>query len=925
MYSFRKHISHCRLATSMKLPLLFVAVAVLALMLGCSTQKANWGNVAYHNTTAHFNVWWNGNESLKSGHEKLLHNSKDDYTQILPIYYLGTKEESMSIYPEMDRAMEKGVKGIKKHSIFIKGEEHVPYVRKCYLLTAYASFYKQDYVTSANTCQMMQSQYVGTSEADEASILLARCSIADKQYADAESALDQLVVDLGKGNFSKSLAADLYMAMAEATLPQEKYKKTVQFIKLALDEGPSRAEKARLYFILGQIYQKLDKRPTATKYYELALNKTQDYTMEFNARLNIASCADLQHTDLHKLERSLDKMISDKKNKDYLDQIYYAKGEMYMGVKDAQKACDNFALSVAVSTTNTAQKAKSAIRMAEIQYELYENYDLAQRYYDTAISVISPSYPHYRDIKSRYDILSSLVQYTRLIDRNDSLLTVANMSSAEKDSLISKKIADLNAAEEAAKEKELLEQIAAESKAQQNTLQGDWYFYNPNTVQQGKTTFKQRWGVRVLEDYWFLSQKTALSMGNILAGNDSDEDAMLVDSDSTMVDSLQSEKQKFDQNGDPSNPHHKAFYLKDLPTTTQQRDSMNTDIALSLLNAGYIYYDGINNTQRAIDSYLRMSNDYTDHDQVVQAFFMLYKIYSKQGNTPSANYYKNMVLMGFPDSDFANLIRDEDYYKVIAKRDQLLNEEYEDLYTDYRRGRYKNVISQSQSVASTYPTNPIVAKFRYWEGLSYARIDSVSRAIAVFEDIIATHPATDSIVPLAQAQLDHLRNGGAPVDLSGNDEEIADVDEQLARQQEGAAIKPDTEDEEPELSAEAQMYRYKESMQHYVVILVNDKHIRATELQYKIADFNAQYYSNKGYKVNSLMFTDSLQLLTVHRFINAQEASDYWLHLQQDESPLKKFSPKDYQLFPISTQNYMTFYNRKNTAAYKEFFDRYYR
>jgi hypothetical protein len=119
---------------------------------------------------------------------------KDDYTRILPVYKVGTKEESMSLYPQFDRAVEKSVKGIKKHSIFINGQEHVPYISKCYLLTAYATFYKHDFVTAANTCQMLMSQYAGTAIADEAAVLLARCSTLDHRYQDAESALDEWVV-----------------------------------------------------------------------------------------------------------------------------------------------------------------------------------------------------------------------------------------------------------------------------------------------------------------------------------------------------------------------------------------------------------------------------------------------------------------------------------------------------------------------------------------------------------------------------------------------------------------------------------------------------------------------------------------------------------------------------------------------------------
>ena len=134
-----------------------------------------------------------------------------------------------------------------------------------------------------------------------------------------------------------------------------------------------------------------------------------------------------------------------------------------------------------------------------------------------------------------------------------------------------------------------------------------------------------------------------------------------------------------------------------------------------------------------------------------------------------------------------------------------------------------------------------------------------------------------------------------------------------------------SENQESVLSAEAQLFRYREKMQHYVIVIVNDKKIRATELQIQIANFNAKYYSNIGYKVSTAMFTDSLQLLTIHRYVDAKEAVNYWQHLQQPESPLSAYNESDYRIFPISTQNYTTFYKRKEIEAYQEFFDKYYK
>ena len=892
-------------------------VAIMALISSCSTKKAKWTNVQYHNTTCHYNVWWNGNESLKSGREKIEKNSVDDYTNFLPVEKIATEEVARSVNPEMDRAVEKGVKGITKHSIFINGEEHVPYIKECYLLTAYATFYKQDYTATLNTCNILVSQFHGTRAGDEAAVLMARCMTREKRYTEAEATLDQLVILLDKGNFSRSQKDKLYMAMVETLVPQGKYKKAVEYIHLAIGATRDRNTKARLTFLLAQIYQKLDRRAVAAKYYQKVVSYGPEYVMEFNARLGEASCADLEHSDVAKLEKHLDAMLRDKKNEDYRDQIYYAKGEMYYGVKDAQRACDNFKRSVAEARKNRAQKAKSALRLGEILYDVYENYDQAQLYYDTAMQCIKKDYPGYPAIKRRSDMLTELVTYTRVYERCDSLVAVAAMPESQRNALIQSKIDTLKAQEERAKEKALMEELLNEAKGQQNTLSGDWYFYNPNTVDKGKTTFRQRWGNRTLEDNWFLSNKPNFGL---LTFSDSEEEDMLSDSTDTDADSTLTPNKGA---GNPDDPHYPAYYLKDLPTTQAQYDSIDSLISLNLLNAGYIFYDGIHNTPRALECYLRLTKDYTAYPEIVQAFYMLYRIYDRQGNTPQANYYRDMVLMGFPDSDYANLIRDNEYYKELLRREAVVEQAYEELYTQFRRHKHATVITLADNAEELYPGHPMLPKFQYWKGLSLAQSGQRPEAIKHFNGMLKQINATDSLVPLIQAQLQRLADDSTYRTESGN-EEIADNSTTTTVTTTKQSSTATTQENDEELPPEAQIYRYREGQQYYVIILINDRRIKATELQYKLADFNSQYYSNSGYKVNAVLFDDTTQLLTVHRFKSSDEAMSYYRHLLQEESPLRQYSDADHQEFAISTQNYATFYNRKNPAAYLAFFRKYY-
>ena len=898
---------------------------MMLILVACSTQKAKWANIQYHNTTCHYNVWWNGNESLNTGINKLRTTAVDDYTSFIMPENLGTESDARSINPDMDRAIEKGVKGIKKHSIYVKGEEHVPYIKECYLLTAYATFYKRDYPSTVNTCNILVSQFAGTRACDEASVLLARCATMERRYADAEMILDQLVGNFAKGNFSKSVRGKLYNAMVEATVPQGKYKKAVEYIHQAIDANSDSRTRARLTFLMAQIYQKLDKRVVAAKYYHEVLRYGPEYVMEFNARLGEASCADFSHSDIGKLERQLDAMLDDKKNEEYRDQIYFAKGEMYLGMKDAQRACENYRLSVALATQNKAQRARSALRMGEVQYEVYENYDVAQRYYDTAMQCITPDYPQYDAIRRRHNLLTELTSFTRVYERQDSLLAVATMPVAERNALINSKIEELKKQEEEAKERALLEELKNESKAQMNTLKGDWYFYNSQTVQRGKETFRQRWGVRTLEDYWFLSNKTMLSFGNMLAGVssfDDDEEADSGEDEEETTDSTEAKSVK--PGGDPNDPHSPAYYMKDLPTTQAQFDSIDSLIAPALLGAAYLYYDGVNNTPRALECYLRLAEHYTTYSGIEQALYMLYRIFDRQGNTPQANYYRDMVLMGFPDGDYANMIRDNEYYKELQRRDRQIDEDYEEVYTHYGKRHYSRVLSLVAQADEMYPGNPALHRFHYWKGLALAGQGERVEAVKHFNQMLSTVSKGDSIVPLVEAQLALLESEGRLTAEEQADENITERDEKRAAQKSVASAQSGLENDKDELPPDAQVFRYREGQQYYVVLLVNERTVKATELQYTISDFNTQYYSNSGYKVNASLFNDTTQLITVHRFMTEQEAMGYYRHLLQEDSPLKRYQETDCQPVIISTQNYATFYNRRNPAAYILFFKKYY-
>ena len=164
-----------------------------------------------------------------------------------------------------------------------------------------------------------------------------------------------------------------------------------------------------------------------------------------------------------------------------------------------------------------------------------------------------------------------------------------------------------------------------------------------------------------------------------------------------------------------------------------------------------------------------------------------------------------------------------------------------------------------------YSEEPLVGKIKYWKGMALLRLSQNDSARGIFTGIVSSYADTSQIVELAKAQLGILDKGGV---FASAEEEITPDDEQKARQRYSMDSRPAKLDDRPqtaggdgqELPDERLVYRYRENSQHYVIVIVNDKKIIATQLQYKIADFNGANYANSGYRSSPLMFTDSTQM-----------------------------------------------------------------
>src|SRR6056300_605063 len=162
----------------------------------CSTTKDRWINRKYHETTAHYNAFFNGEVALKEAVTAFEKAEDYDFEALLPIYYWPDEKQAPQMFAKMDRALEKSAKVIKNHSMVFRGEQKNDYVFKAYLLIARARFYKNEWIQCIEAISYMEDQFRGIEKAEDevfwAQLLAAQTHIRMDNAFQAEQILDEI-------------------------------------------------------------------------------------------------------------------------------------------------------------------------------------------------------------------------------------------------------------------------------------------------------------------------------------------------------------------------------------------------------------------------------------------------------------------------------------------------------------------------------------------------------------------------------------------------------------------------------------------------------------------------------------------------------------------------------------------------------------
>lgn len=881
----------------LRLSAILLAIIMLA---SCSTKKNKWNRRAWHNMTSHYNVWWNGDESVKAGEKTLRQNVKDDYTKTLPVFNYGTKENALALNQNMDHTIEKDAVCIQKHSMRFNNKEYVRWIDNAFIDMGKAHFYKQDYVPARRTFEYAATQYRNSPDRFTATLWLAKTYIATKQFEKAEAMLQSILVAMDKGEkIPKYVRTNIDLVYADYYIAMGRDNDAVKYLRSSLLTARGKYNKTRAMFILGQIYKNQNDKPRATEQFKNVIKKHPSYEMTFEARMNLARCYDADTSTIMKM---LNKMLKDNKNNDFKDRIYYAMADVALENNNEKAGVKYLRKSVAASTTNNMQKIKSSLDVADILFAK-NDYVLSQAYFDTAVMTMDRSYPGYDSLLNLSVMLTDLVSNLTVYYTQDSLLRLADMDSIKRNAIIDKVIEDYKEEQKRLEEqREIEKQIAMNGGNEKPTSmvpdgnEGNWYFYNTATRTRGANDFKTKWGNRMLEDYWFISNKQSFAQ---------EEEQMEELSEEELAKMSDEERQNYLKGLEISKDTtqytqlDRGYYLKQIPFTQQAKDQANAQIAEALNNIGFMYYSDLQDYQRSIEAYTELTDRYPDNSNEVSAWYYLYKMHSVRKETAEADKYKNLVLTKYPDSNQAKIILDPDYFVKEHEKGAEAEQLYSKTFEAYQNGQYQRVMMNVRKARQNYADDTLyMPRFEFLNAISLGYVEVVDSMAYSLLNLIQKYPES-SIKPFA---LDVLLKANDMYNLGLNIESARPKDEQV------------TEKESP--------YTFRPNDEYYVMVICNKK-VRINPLKVRISDFNKNNFRMDQLKIKNVMLNKDDALIYIEKFENVDKAIDYRTAMFLNDYVFGGIDKENYQVIIISVSNYPIFYQEKNVEDYLEFWHQY--
>ncbi len=916
--------------SSKNIPIFFLFLSFVSL-LSCSTKKNTKASRFYHAFTSRFNIYYNGKESFDEALDEQISSYEENYTDMILLYPISAqpkdKEEPGGPF---DRAIEKSDKAIKLHSIKAKPkkkpgwrndpeqrkwqeqEEYNPYLKKCWMLMGEAQFYNADFLQASATFSYIARHYA-TDEfmVAEAKLWQARCYSEMDWLYEAEDILSKMNKD-GIPAESQDHYATVY---ADYLIKAGQYKESIPYLLTAIKAEPKRLQRSRMRYLLGQIYTTLGMDRQAYDIFKKVVRSNPPYELEFAAKIRQTEV--YPGKDYQKVVNLLQRMAKHPKNKDMLDQVYYAMGNVYLNRNDTANAIKSYEEGVRKSTQMGMDLAILQIQLGDLYFQK-RDYLKAQPNFSSAISIIQKEYKDYARVSKLSAVLDELVVHAEAVHLQDSLQTLAKMPEQERLAVIDEIIERVIKEEEEAKARAEREAYLAEQEAKGTginrpgmevrttavTTSGSatFYFYNPQTVAQGKNQFQQKWGRRTLEDDWRRRDKKISTFDDFF--EDDWEEAEMEEDEL-----VEGESPKEVSYADSSvvaadDPKTREYYLQQLPLTPEDIAASNIIIIDGLYHMAMIYKDKLEDLPLAISAFEELERRFPDNEHLLESYFQIYLMSLRNKDAALSAEYRDKIIQKFPGSDYAIAVADPNYEYNIRMMDSVQDSIYQYTYERYLASDISTVRQNYRMMGEKYPLAKLMPKFMFLDALTYVQEGDPEGFKSALRALVEKYPDAD-VTELAGEMLKGVLAGRTMVQGS-----VSGMTWNLRFGAEGG-----------QLTAEDSMrvFNADKDVPYRMLLVYETGTVDQNRLLFTVAAYNFANMMVKEFDL-SIEPVGPLSMLIISGFYNFDEILHYYKMIYGKDGYASAIE-RAVAILPISDDNYETLLRGKTLDEYVAFFE----
>ncbi len=724
--------------------------------------------------------------------------------------------------------------------------------------------------------------FLRASAYDEAILWLAKTYIERENWTSADYQFRRLEGDdiLPPRVYEELPVARAYYHMSRGNYPQ-----VIPFLEQAIERSSDRALKARYSYIIAQLYYRENNSSEARKFYEQALEFSNNYEMELNTELAIIRSSVLSGSMSQAVATTqLEKLLKDDKNHEYLGRIYYLMAELRLETGDMDLAISHLENSVANVGDDQFQEVESQYLLAKLYMQQLQ-YVEAESAFKACQAVMKDTDPRFREVKKLAENLIDIASNLNTIALQDSLLNLSYKSADElKVVAVAIKLQRKKEAEEAAAKMAAKApsnkfsprgtaasgpgQIPPSTRGASGGQQKIFWAFDQKNLKKSKRDFDREWGDIPLTDYWRVSSKAAQYA--------STEEEVLFTPENT-VGVYGSELEDF---------------FKDVPKTDSARTIAHDKIRKSMLLLGQLYRDRIEDYESSIAILESLLQKYPNAPEKLEVYYQLYLSALSAGDHQRAEKYKSLIISDYPNSRFAKVLSDPNYAATQLSELEKLHQYYDETFAKFQSEDYEEVLNRIRLLDDKFGANNVLmAKFDLLKAMCMGAQVGKEAYVDGLKYVISRYPNSDE-ERKAKDMLLLLGNTGT-----------------------GRVF--------GESGLESATFVMEDNALHFALVYVsNQDEITLAETKIALAEFHKKYFQLDNLKMASLVFDPSKNhsLVLVRSFNTKEKAMTYY------ETALRNpndFLPKNaiYEVYPITQKNYREVIKSRSLGNYKEFFE----